>query len=45
MRTYAAPIALLEEVPASGWPLGRDDLAFFLSCYVAGLAFFLIMLS
>lgn len=45
MRAYAAPIALPEEVAASRWPIGHDDLAFFLSCYAAGLAFFLIMLS
>ncbi len=45
MRAYAVPIDLPEEVSASRWPVGRDDLAYFLSCYVAGLAFFLIMLS
>ncbi len=28
--------------PATGWP---DDLRFFLTCYGAGLLFFLIMLS
>lgn len=45
VRAYAAPVALSEEMPASRWPVGRDDLAFFLSCYVAGLVFFLIMLT
>ncbi len=45
VRAYAVPIALPEEVPASRWPVGRDDLTFFLSCYAAGLAFFLIMLT
>ena len=45
MRAYVAPIALPEELSASRWPIGRDDLTFFLSCYAAGLAFFLIMLS
>lgn len=36
-RTIAAA-----EPAASGW---SDDLRFFLTCYAAGVAFFLIMLS
>lgn len=45
MRAYAVPVALPEELPASRWPISREDLTFFVSCYAAGLAFFLIMLS
>lgn len=45
MRAYAVPVAPPEEMPASRWPINREDLIFFASCYVAGLAFFLIMLS
>jgi hypothetical protein len=41
---YAAPslVGPTIESVASGW---QDDLRFFLGCYVAGLVFFLIMLS
>jgi hypothetical protein len=44
-RVYAAPVVLSEGIPASRWPISREDLIFFLGCYAAGLAFFLIMLT
>jgi hypothetical protein len=42
------PLELVDEIPelAEGrWPTWRQDVRFFLGCYAAGLAFFLIMLS
>lgn len=33
------------QAEATAWADWRDDLRFFLGCYAAGLAFFLIMLS
>jgi hypothetical protein len=39
----ALPPAVAANVPT--WADWRDDLRFFLGCYAAGLAFFLIMLS
>jgi hypothetical protein len=43
----APPSAFLANPPAApaAEPDWRDDLRFFLGCYVAGLVFFLIMLS
>jgi len=46
----APPSAYLQALPAVQveaplWADWRGDLRFFLGCYVAGLAFFLIMLS
>ena len=45
VRLHAVPVALPEEEAASGWLALGHDVLFFLSCYLAGLAFFLIMLT
>ncbi len=39
------PIEPIEAANDAGWPTWREDLRFFAACYVAGVVFFLIMLS
>lgn len=39
------PVQVAEPEVVSSWPTWREDMRFFLGCYVAGVVFFLIMLS
>ncbi len=45
LRIHAIPLAVPEARAPSRWPISGEDLRFFLACYVAGVAFFLVMLS
>jgi hypothetical protein len=42
---FAKPLPAIAPADEPAWSDWRDDLRFFLGCYAAGLAFFLIMLS
>jgi hypothetical protein len=39
------PLQVAEPEETANWPSWREDMRFFLGCYVAGVVFFLIMLS
>ena len=39
------PVQIAEPEETASWPTWREDMRFFLGCYVAGVVFFLIMLS
>jgi hypothetical protein len=39
------PVHIAEPEETASWPTWREDMRFFLGCYVAGVVFFLIMLS
>jgi hypothetical protein len=39
------PVQIAEPEETASWPTWREDMRFFFGCYVAGVVFFLIMLS